>query len=535
METRFLGIAASAGLAIGPGVALGAGPSARRVAGDRAQEAAALRAAITGSIEEIAALLAELSGEAAEILAFQTAMLEDEALSETAFAAIQAGEAADRAWLAAMQSEIDGYAQAEDAYFKARAVDLVDIRDRVLQRLSGGGASETIPPGAIILARDLPPSRFLSIDWSQGGGIALLEGSPSSHVAMLARGRQVPMVVGLGQAGSGDPGQEPGEFLIDGGAGLLVKSPSPASREAAQLVQAREAKARQSAALGRDAPAFTADGTPIGVKLNIAHLGELAGLSPACCEGIGLVRTEFLVETALMDEEAQLAAYASLLAWADGRNVTIRTLDAGGDKPVPGYTLDGESNPFLGLRGIRLSLRHLPVFRLQLRALARAAIHGRLEIMLPMVTTPSEMAAARAELHSVFAELAAQGLPHARPPLGMMVEVPAAAMAISHFDADFFSIGSNDLSQYANAAARDAAEVAEYAQVTHPGVLAMIASVARHGQAFGKPVSLCGDAGGDPAALPDLLATGLRVVSVSPGLVGATKAAIRAIRLERGA
>jgi phosphotransferase system enzyme I (PtsI) len=203
-------------------------------------------------------------------------------------------------------------------------------------------------------------------------------------------------------------------------------------------------------------PAVTADGTPIRILLNIADPRELADLDPAICDGIGLVRTEFLFHNrqGLPDEEQQYSVYRQIAEWAQGRPVTIRTLDAGGDKPIAGLTPVGESNPFLGVRGLRLSFAHPDVFRAQLRALARAATHGDVKIMLPMVTQPQELVAARSMLDAEVAALGAAAIPARRASLGIMIEVPAAAITADHFDAEFFSIGSNDLTQYV--APRDA-------------------------------------------------------------------------------
>jgi phosphotransferase system enzyme I (PtsI) len=214
--------------------------------------------------------------------------------------------------------------------------------------------------------------------------------------------------------------------------------------------------------------------------------------------------------------------------------VTIRTLDAGGDKPIPGFTQAGESNPFLGMRGIRLSLVHRDVFRLQLRALVRAAAHGPLKIMLPMVTVPEELRDARAMLQAEIDAFVREGVAVRRPKLGIMVEVPAVALSLVDFDADFFSIGSNDLTQYATAAGRDIGAVAALADPLHPGVLKMIEAIARHGRQTGIEVSLCGDAGGDPAVLPHLIRAGLRSVSVSPAAVARVKAAIAGLDLGDG-
>ena len=283
--------------------------------------------------------------------------------------------------------------------------------------------------------------------------------------------------------------------------------------------------AAESASL---APAYTADGRRIAVLLNIAAPEDLAGLDPAICDGIGLVRTEFLFETSLglPDEDTQYAVYRRILDWAQGRPVTIRTLDAGGDKPIKGLTIDDESNPFLGLRGIRLSLARPEVFRVQLRALSRAAVHGVLKVMLPMIAVPGELDRAGVMLDAEFAALRAQGTACARPPLGIMIEVPAAALCAADFDAAFYSIGSNDLTQYTMAAARDIGSVADLNDAGHPAVLALIARTVEAARKRDVEVSLCGDAAADTRLTTALLATGLTSLSVAPVAVARLKAAI---------
>jgi phosphotransferase system enzyme I (PtsI) len=289
--------------------------------------------------------------------------------------------------------------------------------------------------------------------------------------------------------------------------------------------------ARFAADAGRAKPARTASGRRIAVHLNIAAPQDLAGLDPAICDGIGLVRTEFLFEASggLPDEDTQYAAYRRILAWAEGRPVTIRTLDAGGDKPIAGLTIAGESNPFLGLRGIRLSLSRPDVFRPQLRALARAAVHGTLKVMLPMVAVPSELGQAGALLDAEITALRAEGVACVRPPLGIMVEVPAAALRAEDFDAAFYSIGSNDLTQYTMAAARDIGAVADLNDTGNPAVIALIARTVEAGRARSVEVSLCGDAAADTHLTRALLATGLTVLSVPPVAVARLKAAIATV------
>lgn len=529
-EARHRGRPAAPGFAAGRVIALGTAVVTRRAGGDAVREAAALRAAMAKAAAELAALAAEAAKDAADILGFQIALLEDDALSASAFAAIAGGTPADVAWRDALDDEIGGYRSAEDETFRARAADLCDLRDRVLTWLGGGTVDTAVALGSIVAAADLPPSRFLAIDWRAGGAVLLSEGSRNSHVAMLARARSVPMIVGLGI----DPCRLAGEALVDATGGELVLDPAPATRVAFEARRRSHEIGAAEMASRVVEPAVTADGVAVAVHINVAGPDELAALSPMVCDGIGLVRTEFLFAgEGLPDEETQYRVYCRLAEWAAGKPVTIRTLDAGGDKPVAGLTATGESNPFLGMRGIRLSLAHPEVFAVQLRALARAACHGPLRIMLPMVTVPEELEAARARLEVEVAALSAAGVPAARPPIGIMVEVPAAALAVERFDAAFFSIGSNDLTQYVTAAGRDIAAVADLANPLNPAVLRLIRIVSEHGRASGREVSLCGDAGGDPEAIGALLAAGLRSLSVAPAALAATKAAIGRIDLRR--
>jgi len=392
--------------------------------------------------------------------------------------------------------------------------------------LSGADTAAKIAGGSIVAGDDISPSTFLAADWTRGGAIALAAGSPSSHVAMLARARGAPMVVGLGPLSWIGP--PPALALVDGDAGIVIFDPEPETRRLFEHRMAAANAAQAAADAGRVEPAYTADGRRVAVLLNVAAPEDLADLDPAICDGIGLVRTEFLFEAShgLPDEDTQYAVYRRILDWAKGRPVTIRTLDAGGDKPIAGLTVDGESNPFLGLRGIRLSLARPEVFRVQLRALSRAAVHGALKVMLPMIAVPSELDRASAMLDAEFTALRAEGIACARPPLGIMVEVPAAALRAEDFGAAFYSIGSNDLTQYTMAAARDVGAVADLNDTGNPAVLALIARTVEAGRKRGVEVSLCGDAAADTRLTTVLLATGLTTLSVSPIAVARLKAAI---------
>lgn len=522
---RLRGLGASPGLASGPLTRLVDKPAATRSAGSPEIERAALLQATAQAASDLARLAAAQTSEAAAILEFQLALLEDADLTGTAVAGIETGAPADRAWRQSLDAQIADYAAAEDRYFRARSADLVDLRDRVLRALGGdGGVDLRLPAGAILVADDLPPSRFLEIDWTRLAGVVLLSGSATSHVAMLARARAVPMVVGLGDISAADGALA----LLDAERGEIEIAPS-----AARLAEWRERTAALTARRAEDerhiaGPAVTASGRRIRAMINIQGLIDLKCDASAHADGIGLVRTEFLFQQqgSLPDEAAQYRVYCEILDWAGARPVTVRTLDAGGDKPIPGVTIDGEANPFLGVRGLRLSLRRSGLFKTQLRALARAGSSGALKVMLPMVTIPAELTEARGLLDQVLAELSSEGFTARRPALGIMVEVPAAALAIDRFDADFYSIGSNDLAQYVTACDRGNGELVALADPLNPAVLELIERTVAHGKRTGAPVSLCGDMAADPRCVPALLDCGLEELSVAPPALGRLKAAI---------
>lgn len=522
---RTSGTVASIGYASGPLFILDSGNGTYTPSDSPATEVERLRSALARSAVGIAELMAKSDDESAAILEFQIAMIEDDNLSEPAFSAIENGIDAATAWSDALLSEVHGYEAAEDAYFAARSADLRDISARVLRALSGTTDHQP-PPGAILHARDLTPTQFLAMDWHQGGGIVLSAGSSASHVAMLARSRGVPMLVGTGpiEAAAAD------FVLLDAEHGRLIVLPDTEARREFLKASTAHLHLVQDARNHVRQPAITADGARIEVLVNIAEPADVDTIDIATCDGVGLMRTEFLFSRSLPDEETQYRAYRRVLEWASGKPVTIRTVDAGGDKPVTGYTVD-EANPFLGLRGIRLSLSRPEIFRVQARALLRAAVHGDLKVMFPMVAVVAEYTAAAAVFADESQSLAAEGVPQKLPPLGIMVEVPAVAIHPEPFrDVAFFSIGSNDLTQYVMAAGRDNGAVAALNEVRNPAVLSLIHQVANYGERYGIPVSLCGDAAGDPAAIPALVASGLRALSVAPAQLPLAKATIARTR-----
>ena len=520
----YRGKTASTGFAHGPFVRVDATTDGRRAVGAPEDEEAAFRAALVAAARQITSLADAAGGEAAQILEFQVALLDDEDFIDPIVAAIRAGTPADAAWSSAVGDQIADYNCAADEYLQARSSDLADVRDRVLRKLFGGaGEAANLPAGAVVCAVDLPPSRFLEIDWSKGGGLALLRGSPTSHVAMLARARGIPMVVQLGMVADAAA-----TALLDGEDAVLELDPTSEQVDRFEKRRRTYGENRDLARAVLNAPAASWRGEKIKLLINIQRAEDLEHADARYADGVGLMRTEFLLgeRTGLPDEERQYLAYDAVCRWAAKRPVTIRTFDAGGDKPVAGFTSDGEANPFLGVRGLRLCLARPDIFAVQLRALARAAVRGNLKVMFPMVTTPQELEAARGLFADVVNRLKAEGTSATLPELGIMVEVPAAAMTIERFKASFLSIGSNDLAQYVTACDRTNGSLAKLIDPLNPAVLELIGRTAEHGRRAGIGVSLCGDMASDPRCIPALLSCGLRELSVNPSALAQVKQAI---------
>ena len=585
---EILAVVASPGLAIGilhPPAPIGPANSeltARRP-GDAGLERVAFDAAVARTIDRLRALAGSAGGLGRDVIGFQISLLEDEEFIGPIQGVIDAGSAADRAWLDHLAGEIADCESAPTAYLRERAADLRDLRERVamvladdadagpdadlgpvadtgarpdadagpdagLGPVAGTGArpdadagpdvgactdagpDPDVRPGPyVVIADELTPSRFLELDRSRVVAVATRSGSVAGHAAMLARAHGLPMLVQLAcDASELKPGTE---AIVDAEKGRLVLAPPHAVRERYSLrIEARRTRARE-AAKHASRPARTRAGVRVQVLVNVGDPAELAAVDPSHCDGIGLARTEFLFHgtDGLPGERTQIERYRRLVAWAGERPVTVRTLDAGGDKPVPGLTIEGESNPFLGLRGVRLSLSRPEVLATQLRALARVAAGAEVKVMLPMVTNPEEIDQVRRLLESEVRALRAAGIEAAAPRLGMMVEVPAAALTVERFDADFFSIGTNDLAQYVLAAGRDSAAVADLLDPLHPAVVELISRVADAGARTGREVSVCGEMAARPECLHALLEAGVRVLSVPPAALASTKAALAAL------
>jgi phosphotransferase system enzyme I (PtsI) len=532
-ERALTGIAAAAGLVVGTTLVERPPAACQRASGSPDQEMVAFRNALAEALAGIEAMVEAEDDLAGDILAFQAALLEDEDLLATVFDAIVDGTAAQTAWSETLEREIADYRSGEDEAFSARADDLLDLKLRVLRAMAEGPGESLLQAraGDILVADDLTPSRFLELDWRLLSGAAIRGGSATSHVAILARARGVPLIVGLRAALDQIP--DGVQAVLDAEQGSLVLSPEPQTLGAVEGRLGARAEEAATAGTLADKPAVTADGEAVRVMINLDDADSLDALSPAFCDGIGLTRTEFLFKDGqLPGEEAQAQVYCKVVAWAAGRPVTIRSLDAGGDKPIAGVTPEDETNPFLGVRGLRLSLQHPEIFSVQLRALARAAAVSPLKIMVPMVTRPEEIVTVRSLLDKALAALAAAGGAPGRPELGLMVEVPAAALTAESFAVDFYSIGSNDLVQYTTASARDNAAVAALADPRNPAVAALIRACVVAAEHRQVEVSLCGEMASDPQLLPLLLDCGLRCLSVTPAQLAHVKLAISRYRRE---
>lgn len=534
-DNELAGVSASPGLAVGRVVQYR--PEKIEVAAsgeDPALERSKLHAALREAHEQIEALESALADPSkVKILDAHRALLDDPDLVDLALQGIEQNKSAGFAWRAAFTEYAGRLEKLEgdkNALLRERGNDIRDVGRRVLALLAGvKPAPIVVLPGSILIAVELTPSDTASLDRSTVLGFCTTSGGSTSHVAILARALGIPAICGIDEVALT---LEDGALVVlDGSQGLLYRDPS-----AAEIAQANERIARQAGKREQEkaesaAPAITTDGHHIDVVANVRNAQEaLEGVANGA-EGVGLLRSEFLFDNRdkAPDEEEQAVAYVAVAeALGRERPLVVRTLDIGGDKPLPYMPLPAENNPFLGLRGVRVSLDQPEMFRTQLRAILRAARLTRLHIMFPMIATLEELREAKAILAAILAEEhAATGFTNVQ--VGVMIEVPSAAIMAEQFarEADFFSIGTNDLTQYTLAMDRSHPKLAKKADGLNPAVLKLIALTCEGARKHGKWVGVCGGMASDALAVPVLIGLGVDELSVSVPAIPAIKALVR--------
>jgi phosphocarrier protein FPr len=530
------------GVSASPGVAIGQVYQLRHAdlvlqerASDPNHERRALEAAIASAHLQLEALQARLATEAdtdrAAIFAAHQELLEDPEVLDSAAAYMRGGATAAHAWRQAYTAQAERLLVLRNPLLAGRAADLRDIGRRVLHLLVGREeAPHDIPPDSIVVAEDLAPSDAASLDRTRVRGFCTTMGSATSHVAILARGLGIPAVAGIDprvldlRAGT--------RVVLDGDAGALHPNPTPAEEVEVTRRQASAEKRRAAELAVATEAAVTRDGHRVEVVANIGDVEEARRVPEVGGEGVGLLRTEFLFmdRRTAPDEDEQTTVYESIArALGPTRILVIRTLDVGGDKPLPYLSVGTEANPFLGERGIRLTLHHPELFRAQVRAILRASRAGKVSVMFPMISTLAEWRTAR---EFVERERNALGVPPIQ--IGIMVETAAAALLADRFaaEADFFSVGTNDLTQYTLAMDRTNPRLAPQVDALHPAVLRLIERTVAGAHKYKRWVGVCGALAGDPAAVPVLVGLGVDELSVDVPIVPSVKARIRTLSLK---
>jgi phosphoenolpyruvate-protein phosphotransferase len=558
-ERRLVGIPVSAGLAIGPLFRAAEAPVAitrqKIQAADSGGETARLEAALAQSRKQLFKLRARLGvlpedsqAEIAPLLDAYLLMLGPsrllrgvrrritETLVTAETAVVDESEAIAQAFLA-MSGE-------DRAALRRRAEEVREIARRLLRNLTHTPfrSFAALPAGAVLGCEYLRPADAALLDPARLAGVATDEGGADGHTAVMLRALGVPAVLGV--AGLSQASRPGDVVVVDGSNGIVILNPTLTTLAAARRSVTAFARERQRLARLRRLPAETADGTPVELQANLELPAELPLIAQAGAVGIGLLRSEFLFmnRETLPDENAQAEAYRTIVEAMAGDPVTIRVLDWGGEKEIEALQTEGivpevtDTNPALGIRGIRLLLRETELFEIQLAAILRAATAGPVRLLLPMVTTLAEVRAAREVWERVQRRLRRRGerLPDRIPPLGIMIETPGAALAADALaaEADFFAIGTNDLTMYTLAVDRGDAEVAALYDPLHPAVLRLVHFTTEAARRAGKPVSVCGEMAANPRFTPLLLGLGLRSFSTSASAVPRVKQAVRATTLE---
>ena len=546
-EIIYNGIPASPGIAVGPIHVIARGFSAPEVyeisESEVADEKKRFEAAVSVTKKQLIDLqrrLESLSGNAeSEIFEAHVMLLEDKALlSRVSEAISKRQQNAEFAFYAVMQNFLEAMRRIPDPYLRERTADIEDVCQRVLRNFQADVDSEYQPPDGkhILLSYDLSPSDTASMNRRHLLGFATEQGSVNSHTAILARSFGIPAVVGLGVSVIQVTALTPA--LIDGYSGKLILNPSPATLAKYDTLTAEKEKQRSELDAKRDEATTTTDGRSLTLSANIEFLEELHQVKDSGAKGVGLYRTEFLLLNGneMPDEAQQSAAYTRVAKAVGDEIVIVRTLDAGGDKlPVEPLT-EPEPNPFLGWRGIRVSLSRPAMFRDQLRAILRASAHGKLAVMFPLVSGLSELLQAREILNRCMEELDSEGVPFdAKIPVGVMIEVPSAAVCADLLapHSDFFSIGTNDLIQYTLAVDRVNPHVANLYKPTHPSVVRLIKNTVDAGMAHGIWTGVCGEMAGDIRLTPLLIGLGVEELSVSPKILPKIGQVIRSLSYEQ--
>lgn len=533
------GISASPGVAVGPAFVFGDildEVETRRI--DEAQVASEIRrfheavALVKDELAQDAARISkELSEEQADVFLVHSMILEDKMVLES----IEGRVTRDRVNAeAAVADEMKKLAQvlaaSDDAYLKDRAFDITDIGKRVIERLLGVWAHCPLMHPMVIVARELRASDTVTMDRERILGFVTELGGKQTHAAILARSLGVPAIVGadgvLERVRTGDT------LAVDGGTGSVIVGPDPGTIEL--YSEKRKEMERERAELGPliELPSETADGVRISLEANIASVEDAEEAARLNADGIGLFRTElvFMAAGSFLGEEEQYEIYRAVAEEMPGKPVTIRTLDVGGDKFVGPENPFREHNPYLGYRSIRVLLDRPDVLTVQMRAILRAAVHGRVRMLLPMISNVEELRSAKALFEEAKAGLRSEGARFREDvPVGVMIEIPSAAIVADRLaaESDFLSIGTNDLIQYALAVDRGNVYVDHLYRPHDPAVLSLIASAVNGADLAQKPIALCGEMGGAPRYVPLLIGLGLRDLSVATSRLLPTKKAIR--------
>jgi phosphocarrier protein FPr/phosphocarrier protein len=525
------GICASPGVAVGPIHHLrtaemevdeaGKGISAETEALTRA--VVAVRSRLAGSAEKG-------SRAQRDILHAHIALIEDTELRRTALVQIEAGKSAGYAWRAALRETISALEQLDDHLMRERAKDILDLERQVLAALSPDAtAAQDVPAGSLLIAENVLPSQLVALG-AKLVGICTASGGPMSHVAIIATGMGIPALVGAGEAVLASV--EGSMAILNADAGVLLLNPEEHARADARARIESHRKLRQASLARAHEDCRTADGVRIAVFANLqSGAAEATAAIEQGAEGCGLLRTEFLFlgrDTA-PDEDEQARCYQAIAEALAEAPLVVRTLDIGGDKPAPFLDLPAEANPAMGLRGVRVSLAWPEYLRAQLRAILRVQPAGQCRILIPMVASVSELLAVRAMIDAVRGELGH----HEAIQVGVMIETPAAAITADLLaaHADFLSIGTNDLTQYALAMDRENPQLAGDIDALHPAVLRLIAATAQGARTHGRQVAVCGGLAADAAAAAILIGLGVTELSAPPSAIPDLKAAVRVLSL----